>query len=45
MELVVSKGILFCNACREELCLKASVLKSHVQSIREAYTEKRAAGS
>ena len=35
-ELRVSNGKLFCNGCREELSVKVSVLKGHLQSEKHA---------
>ncbi len=34
--IVVSCGKLFCSACREELSLKLSIIKNHVQSSKHA---------
>lgn len=40
-ELCVSNGKLFCNACREELSLKATVLKNHLKSTKHDMGKKR----
>ena len=40
-ELVVSRGKLFCNACREELSVKASVLKGHLQSEKHSRSKQQ----
>ena len=39
--LVVSHGHLFCSACREQLSLKRSVIKNHVQSVKHENSKKR----
>lgn len=38
--IVVSAGKLFCSACREELSLKLSIIKAHVQSSKHANSKK-----
>ena len=40
-DLVVSHGHLFCSACREQLSLKRSVIKNHVQSVKHKNSKKR----
>ena len=40
-ELIVSAGKLFCSVCREELSLKLSIIKRHVQSAKHAQHKKR----
>ena len=40
-ELSVSNGRLFCNACREELSLKATVLKNHLKSSKHDEGKKK----
>lgn len=42
-ELIISGGHLFCNACREELSLKASVVRSHVKSEKHVKGKKQLA--
>lgn len=39
--LSVSKGCLFCSVCREQLSLKRSVIKNHVQSSKHESSKKR----
>ena len=39
--LTVSSGRLFCSACREELSLKSSSIKSHVMSAKHQSKKKR----
>ena len=39
--LVVSHGHLFCSACREQLSVKRSVIKNHVQSVKHENSKKR----
>ena len=39
--LTVSQGHLFCSACREQLSLKKSVIKYHIQSAKHASSKKR----
>ncbi len=40
-ELAVSAGKLFCNACREEISVKVSVLKSHLQSEKHSRSKQQ----
>ena len=40
-KIVVSAGKLFCSACREELSLKRSIVKNHVESAKHARYKKR----
>ena len=37
----VSHGQLFCSACREQLSLKRSILKNHVESLKHRNTKDR----
>ena len=39
--ITVSSGKLFCSACREELSLKLSIIKNHVQSGKHAQRKKQ----
>ena len=39
----VSHGQLFCSACREQLSLKRSILKNHVESLKHRNTKDRLA--
>ena len=39
--LTVSQGNLFCSACREQLSLKRSVIKNHIQSAKHEGSKKR----
>ena len=39
--LVVSRGHLFCSACREQLSLKRSVIKNHIQCAKHENSKKR----
>ena len=41
--ITVSTGKLFCSACREELSLKHSIIKGHVQSAKRAQHKKQLA--
>ena len=41
--ITVSAGKLFCSACREELSLKHSIIKGHVQSAKHAQHKKQLA--
>ena len=41
--ITVSTGKLFCSACREELSLKHSIIKGHVQSAKHAQHKKQLA--
>ena len=41
--LTVSHGQLFCSACREQLSLKRSILKSHVESVKHRNAKERLA--
>ena len=40
-ELSVSNGKLFCNACREELSLRANILKNHIKSTKHQEGKKK----
>ena len=40
-ELVVSNGKLFCQACREELSLKANIVKNHIKSGKHKYGKQK----
>ena len=39
--LVVSRGKLFCSACREEISLKSSSVKNHLRSAKHAEGEEK----
>ena len=39
----VSHGQLFCSACREQLSLKRSILKNHVESVKHRNSKERLA--
>lgn len=41
--LTVSSGKLFCSACREELSLKLSIVKKHVQSSKHTKQKEQVA--
>ena len=41
--ITVSAGNLFCSACREELSLKLSIIKGHVQSAKHSQRKKQLA--
>ena len=41
MSRTISAGKLFCSICREELFLKLSIIKGHVQSAKHAQHKKR----
>ena len=40
--IVVSSGKLFCSACREELSIKLSIVKYHVNSAKHTDSKKEA---
>ena len=39
--IVASGGKLFCSSCREELSLKLSIIKSHIQSSKHECSKKK----
>ena len=39
----VSRGQLFCSACREQLSFKRSILKNHVESLKHRNSKDRLA--
>jgi hypothetical protein len=41
--LTVSHGQLFCSACREQLSLRRSILKNHVESVKHRNSKERLA--
>ena len=41
--ITVSAGNLFCSACQEELSLKLSIIKGHVQSAKHSQRKKQLA--
>ena len=41
MSTLNSKGVLFCEACRDELCVKCSTIVSHIKSQKHITGVKR----